>query len=259
MTIIQSIILGLVEGITEFLPVSSTAHLILTSSIMNLPQDTYVSMFEIFIQGGAILAVVLIYWEHLIKNRSIIKHIFISFLPIACAGFLLKDYIKVVLFNSLWVIVVALIVVGLIFFAVEYWIKKSHMKLRKPLSKMTYKDAFIIGLIQSFALIPGVSRAGAVIIGLMLMKYKRSEAALYSFFLAIPTIFSASLYDLMTSDIHLLTTNDLVMLGIGSCVSFVSAAIFVTWFISYLQKHDLRIFAVYRIALGLIVAYFLIK
>lgn len=249
MTLIQALILAFVEGITEFLPVSSTAHLIITSTILGLPQNEYVSFFEVFIQGSAILAVVVIYFEYILKHMKYVSFILASFIPTAIIGLLMHDTIKNVFFQSNELIAYALIGVGVLFVVVEWMIKTKRLKVDQDISDMTYKHAIIIGIIQATAIVPGVSRAGAVIIGMMGLGYKRTESALYSFLLAVPTIVGASVFDLIKTDLSVVQ-GQWGQVAIACVVSFLSAYVFVKWFIGYLQKHTLQIFAAYRILLG---------
>lgn len=257
MTLTQAIILGLVEGVTEFLPISSTAHLIISSKLLSLPQDEFVSFFEVFIQSGAILAVILLYWKTVLEHQDYIAKIIVSFIPTALIGFLMRDTIKDVFFHSDALIGYSLIIVAILFVLVEMYVKKGTLKLSKSLKDMTYQDAFFAGVIQAAAIVPGVSRAGAVIIGLMLMKYKRAEAAIYSFLLAIPTILGASMFDLIETDLAVLTPSNLSALTVGFVVSFISALVFIKWLIGYLQRNSLNGFALYRILIGLGVLFFL--
>lgn len=250
MTLVQALILGVIEGITEFLPISSTAHLIIASNFLKLPQSEFVSFYEVFIQSGAILAVVLLYWKLLAGNRQNLQNILISFIPTAIIGFLMRDIIKDVFFQSNSIIGSALVIVGVVFLYVEYLVSQKKLKLTKDIKDMTTKEALLIGTIQAFAIVPGVSRAGAVIVGMMFMRYKRTDAALYSFLLAVPTIGAAGAYDLIKTDLSLVTEN-LGLIVIGSVVSFVTAFYFVKWLIQYLQNNSLNAFAFYRIAVGM--------
>jgi len=245
-------ILGIVEGITEFIPVSSTAHLIIASTLMGLPQAEFVSFFEVFIQSGAILAVIFLYFDYIRKHQELIPKVLVSFIPTAIIGFIMRDIIKNVFFQSIGIIAAALLLVGVVFIIVEIFIRNNKLVLKKDLTDLKYKDAFLIGLIQSFAVVPGVSRAGAVIVGMMLMKYKRSEAAVFSFLLAIPTIIGASVLDLLKTDPSLFTPVVLRFIGTGFLLSFLSALIFVKWLTRYLQKNSLVIFGVYRIILAIL-------
>ena len=253
MNIFNAVILGLVEGITEFLPVSSTAHLIFTSQILRIQQTDFQKFFEVFIQSGAILAVVFLYIQYVIKNKEIVKKALVSFLPTAAIGYLLYAIIKKVFFETNGLIIGSLIVVGLIFFIIEFLIKKKHLKLTKDLGKVNYFQAFLIGLAQSLAVIPGVSRSGIVMVAMMAMGYKRDESAQYSFLLAVPTILMASLYDFYKMRQTLVfTTNNFLFLGIGFIVSFITAYVTMKWLIAYLKKNSLVIFGIYRLLLAII-------
>jgi len=260
MTLLHTIILGVVEGITEFLPISSTAHLIITSKILQLKQTEFLKLFEVFIQSGAILSVVFLYFNYLLKNKKVILKLFVSFLPTALIGYLFFNIIKDVFFESLWILTIAFFVVGLLFLLIENKIKKGKLNLKNKISDISYKHAFLIGLFQSFAVIPGVSRAGAVIISMLVMGYKRDESAIYSFLLAVPTIAAASIFDLY-KNLNVLSSNvtNIQMLIIGFVVSFISAYFSVKWLIEYLKKNSLLIFGIYRIALAIILVLFFIS
>ncbi len=260
MNIIQAIILGVVEGITEFLPISSTAHLIITSKVLQLKQTEFLKLFEVFIQSGAILSVVFLYFNYLLKNKKVILKLFVSFLPTALIGYIFFNIIKGVFFESLIIIIAALFIVGLLFIFVENKIKRGVLKLNKNVSDLSFFQAFLIGFFQAFAIIPGVSRAGAVIISMLVMRYKRDEAAIYSFLLAIPTIAAASIFDLY-KNLNVLSSSvtNIQMLIIGFVVSFISAYFSVKWLIEYLKKNSLLIFGIYRIALAIILVLFFIS
>lgn len=256
MTILESGMYGIVEGFTEFLPVSSTAHLILLSSLLGIPQNQFTSLFEVVIQAGAILAVVVLYIQYILKHRQVLVHVIYSFIPTAIVGFILHDMIKNVFFKSNTLITIALIGVGVLFLIAEHFIAQKKLKLEKGIEKITPKDAIIIGLCQSLAVVPGVSRAGAVIVSMMFLKYKRTDAAIYSFLLAVPTILAASVLDLLKTDPSILNSSNILLLLVGSTVSFIFALIFVRWLLKYLQNNTLNLFALYRIALGAILLLF---
>ena len=260
MNILQTIILGLVEGITEFLPISSTAHLILTSKLLQLQQTQFLKLFEVFIQSGAILSVFFLYFKYLLKNKDVWLKLFISFIPTAIIGFIFIDLIKNVFFESMWILISAIFIVGLIFIFLENKIKKGVLSLKNKISNISYSHAFLIGTVQALAIIPGVSRAGAVIIVMLLLGYKRDESAIYSFLLALPTIGAASLFDLY-KNIGILSSSitNIQILIIGFIVSFVSAYFSVKWLIEYLKTHSLFVFGIYRIALAIILLLFFIK
>ncbi len=253
MNIIQSIILGVVEGITEFLPVSSTFHLIWTSTFLQLAQSEFVKLFEVFIQGGAILAVIFLYFKEVMRDRILFVKLILSFIPTAVVGFALYKVIKGVFFERIDVTTIAFIIVGILFLLVEYFIQKRWLKIEKNMSKLSYKQAVLVGLIQSFAVLPGVSRAGAVIIGMMFLGYKRSEAAKYSFMLSVPTILAASVYDLYKMrQVAFESSDKMSILLIGFVVAFASAYAVVKWLIQYLQNNSLVFFGWYRILVGII-------
>jgi len=258
MDLLKTIVLGMVEGVTEFLPISSTAHLIITSKLLNISQTDFQKLFEVFIQSGAILAVVFLYFNELRVNFKILKNLFFSFLPTALVGFFLYKVIKNVFFESLILIGVSLILVGIFFIIIEILVNKKKIVLKKKIEEINIFDALIIGLAQSFAVIPGVSRSGVVILSMLILGYQRDQSAKYSFFLSIPTIFMASFYDLYKSkDIFLTNLNQLWMLLIGFFVSFIFALISVKLLLGFLKKNSLIIFGIYRILLAIILFKFL--
>lgn len=258
MDLFRALILGIVEGITEFLPISSTAHLIITSRLLSIPQTDFQKFFEIFIQSGAILAVVLIYIQYIWKNPKVIKSVLISFIPTAIVGFFLHKIIKTVFFESFYLIIGTLFFVGLLFIAFEYLVKNKRIFLNKSINQLSIFQALIIGLVQSLAVIPGVSRAGAVMLGMMIIGYKRDESAVYSFLLAVPTILAAGGFDFYQSrKIIFASLNNIWILIFGFLTSFVFAYISVKWLINYLKKNTLIGFGIYRIMVSL--ALFIVK
>jgi undecaprenyl-diphosphatase len=259
MDLLKTIVLGMVEGVTEFLPISSTAHLIITSKLLNISQTDFQKLFEVFIQSGAILAVVFLYFNELRVNFKILKNLFFSFLPTALIGFFLYKVIKNVFFESLIFIGVSLILVGIFFIIIEILVNKKKIVLKKKIEEINIFDALIIGVAQSLAVIPGVSRAGVVILSMLILGYQRDQSAKYSFFLSIPTIFMASFYDLYKSkDILLTNLNQVGLLLIGFFVSFIFALISVKWLIGFLKKNSLVIFGIYRLIIGIIILKFLL-
>ncbi len=251
MNILNVFILGLVEGITEFLPISSTAHLIITSKLLNISQTEFQKFFEVFIQSGAILAVVFIYWKVILDNRKLMINIILSFIPTAVIGVLLHKIIKNVFFQSFTLIAGSLFFIGLLFIVFEFLLKKKIIKIDKKISQMTIIQALMIGLGQSLAVVPGVSRAGIVILTMMVLGFNREESALYSFILAVPTLLAASALDFIKTNPQLIFSgsNPLFLL-IGLVVSFFSALLAIKWFIGYLQKNSLTYFGIYRIILS---------
>lgn len=253
MTIIQSIVLGIVEGITEFLPVSSTFHLINAANLLKIKQTDFVKLFEVFIQSGAILAVLFLYFKELKNNSSLIKKICVSFAPTAVIGFVLYKVIKQVFFESQYLMIAVFIFIAFLFLIIEILVKKGFIQIKHTLNNFSYKQALLIGLFQSIAIIPGVSRSGIVILVMMFLGFKRDESAKFSFMLAIPTIFAASIFDLYKMRyIALSNFENIGILLIGFLVSFIFAYISVRWFIKFLQTNTLVSFGIYRLIVAII-------
>lgn len=251
-----ALILGIVEGLTEFLPISSTAHLIITNRLLGLSQNEYWKFFEIFVQVGAIMAVITVYFQELFKHKQNIKLLF-SFLPTAIVGLLFYNVIKNVFFNSLILIALSLIGFGLVFLLIEYLINKKQLILTKNLNNLTIRQAMIIGLAQSLAVIPGVSRSGAALVGSLLLGYSRQEAAKYSFLLAVPTIILAALFDLLKTDFNVVSSNVGITL-VGLVSAYLSALFVIKWFLHFLKNNSLVVFGIYRIIVGILLLIFLI-
>jgi undecaprenyl-diphosphatase len=255
--LLKAAILGLVEGATEFIPVSSTGHLIVVSNWLGLV-DERAKTFNIFIQLGAILAIVWLYRTRLARSvaearrdsngRRLIINLLVAFLPAAIVGFLAHDWIKSRLFNPS-VVALALIVGGIFILLIERWRPRSVVD---DVNQVPTRSALGVGLAQVLSLIPGTSRSGATIMGGYALGLSRTAATEFSFLLAIPVMFAATGYDLLKSW-ALLAAPDLPMFAIGFVVSFVSALIVVRLFLSYVSKHSFRAFAWYRIVLGVIV------
>jgi undecaprenyl-diphosphatase len=259
MDLLKTIVVGMVEGVTEFLPISSTAHLIIISKLLNISQTDFQKLFEVFIQSGAILSVVFLYFNKLKGNFKILKNLFFSFLPTALVGFFLYKVIKNAFFESLNLIVFSLFFVGILFIIIEILVNKKKIVLKKKIEEINIFDALIIGVAQSLAVVPGVSRAGVVILSMLILGYQRDQSAKYSFLLSIPTIFMASFYDLYKSkDILLTNLNRFGILLIGFFVSFIFALISVKWLIGFLKKNSLVIFGIYRVLIGIIILKFLL-
>lgn len=258
MNFFESILLGAIEGITEFMPISSTAHLILFSDLLKINQTQFQKFFEVFIQTGAILAVFALYFDYLKKNRYLLLKILVSFLPTAFFGIFLYKLIKNIFFDSRPLIIFSLIFVGIIFLLVEFLIKKNYLKVDREIDELNYKSAFLIGLFQSVAVLPGVSRAGAVILGMLFLGFKRKDAVFYSFLLALPTIVSASLFDFYKSGMHLaFSAREIIYLLSGFLSSFVFALFSIKFLISYVQTHKLTAFGFYRIIIGILFILFI--
>jgi len=258
---IKAIIMGLVEGFTEFLPISSTGHLILAGSLLGFTTEK-AKVFDIAIQAGAILAVM---WEYRARiavvtsgmftqprQQKFVVNLIVAFLPAAILGFLFSKAIKAHLFTP--VPVASAFIVGAL---VILWAERRHRTLPgshriESVDDMTMMDAFKVGCAQCFALIPGTSRSGSTIIGGMLFGLSRKAATEFSFFLAIPTLLAATVYSVV-KERHLLSLSDLPLFGLGGLAAFVSAFLCVRWLLRYISTHDFTFFAWYRIVFGVIV------
>lgn len=251
MTIFQTIIAGLVEGVTEFLPISSTGHLILLDFILKIPNTEFVKSFNIAIQLGAILAVVILYAKRLWSNRPLLGKVIIAFIPTAILGLAFYKIIKTYLLGSPLVVVVALALGGVVLLIVESWFKERKVGEGKPLETMTYREAIIIGLAQAVAMIPGVSRSAATIVGGLLVGFSRVAIVEFSFMLAIPTMLAATGLDLLKSGTTF-TGGEWFSLLIGFAISFFVALLAIKWLLRYVQNHNFNLFAIYRIVLALV-------
>lgn len=241
----SAFILGIVEGITEFLPISSTGHLILTSKLLSISQNEFTKSFEIVIQSGAILSIIVLYFRKIISNPKMILYIIIGFIPSGVFGLLFYKFIKQYLFST-FVVSLMLIIWGIIFILVEFLLKGRYYKLQ-----IDAKTALLIGFFQCFALIPGTSRSGATIIGGMLLGLSRKDATEFSFLLSVPTIIIASAYDLIKEK-SIIFNSDIYVLLVGFITSFIFAYISVKWLINFVSKHSLVVFGIYRIIIGII-------
>jgi undecaprenyl-diphosphatase len=261
MLVLKALVLGIVEGVTEFLPISSTGHLIVASALLNYPEASR-ETFEIFIQLGAILAVVWNFRLHLIdlvrrapRQRSasgLIAKALLAFVPAAVVGFLFHRVIEAWLFRP-GVVAATLIIGGVVILIVE---RRTWQFTVHDIERLQWRNALWVGTAQVLSLVPGVSRAGATIIGGMLAGLDRPVATQFSFYLSIPTMFAASLYSLFKAR-HLLAASDALPFAVGFVVSFVSALLVVRAFITYVQRHDFSAFGYYRIAFGLVILAFL--
>ncbi len=255
MDYLQAIILSLVEGLTEFLPISSTGHLVLTSEVLNIPQTEFVKSFEIIIQLGAILAVVFLYFKRLVSNFKLWKTILVAFLPTAVVGLLFYQFIKRVLIGDPAITMWALFIGGIVLIILEKLYKEKDHHINS-LEDISLKQAFLIGLAQSISVVPGVSRAGATIMGGLFFGLKRQTATEFSFLLAIPTVFAASGLDLIKSDFNFSSDQYLILL-VGLVGSFLTALVVIKWLIKYVQTHNFIIFGIYRIVLAILFGIYL--
>lgn len=251
MSFIQALILALVEGLTEFLPVSSTGHMIIASSVLGIAADPFTKMFTIAIQFGAILSVVVLYWRRFFQTIDFYFKLLVAFLPAMVLGLLLNDFIDQLL-EHVEVVAIMLIVGGFIFLFID---KLFHESEENGSSDVTYKTAFKIGLFQTIAMIPGVSRSAATIIGGLTQKLNKKTAAEFSFFLAVPTMMAATSYKLLKFYLEGYTfgSHEISILVFGNLAAFVVAIMAIKSFISYLTSHGFKVFGYYRIAVGIII------
>ena len=279
MDIIKSIILGIIEGITEWLPISSTGHLIIADEFIKLGMtDEFMEMFNVVIQLGAILAVVVIFWNkmwpftadktkgynYITKGNGLIKKdvmdmwfkVIAAMLPAAIVGIPFDNYFEKH-FHNWQVVSAALIAYGVLFIVIEK-INKNRKPKVNSIPELSYKTALLIGCFQALSLIPGTSRSGSTILGAMILGVSRVAGAEFSFFLAVPVMFGASLIKLLKFGFTF-TGMELAVLAVGTLTSFIVSVIAIKFLISYVRRHDFSLFGYYRIALGaLVIAYFLI-
>ncbi|MFZ2763885.1 MAG: undecaprenyl-diphosphatase UppP [Minisyncoccia bacterium] len=249
MTFFDSIILGVIEGLTEFLPISSTAHLVLTAKLLGLEATEFLKSFEIAIQSGAIVAVVFLYWRTLVSKWELNKKIVAAFIPTAIIGLIFYKLVKNVLLESPLVSIYALLIGGIVLVAFEMFHKEKEGDTLE-LENITYKQAVSIGFFQSIAIIPGVSRAAATILGGMLIGIKRRTIVEFSFLLAIPTMAAATGLDLVKSAGQF-SSADFTNLGVGFVVSFAMATVSIKFLLKFIQNHNFTSFGIYRIILAL--------
>jgi undecaprenyl-diphosphatase len=247
MTVFESVIIAIVEGITEFLPVSSTGHMIITQKLLGMDtSDSFTKAFTVSIQLGAILSVLILYWNRFLQSMSFYYKLLVAFLPAAVFGILLSDQIDALL-ESVTVVAVSLVIGGMLLLFIDQWLDKPENQ-----AEVDYPKALKIGLFQCLAMIPGVSRSAATIIGGMTQKLSRKTAAEFSFFLAVPTMFAATakkLLDVYQENPSLLTENISTLL-IGNLVAFVVAMLAIKFFIGYISKYGFKLFGYYRIVVG---------
>ena len=262
MNIVQSIIIAIVEGITEFLPISSTGHMIITQKLLGIEPNEFANLFTVNIQFGAILSVVVLYWKKFIeplrkgktegpwKNRFIARFDFyikllVAFLPAAVFGLIFIDYINMLL-ESVVVVAVSLVLGGIVLVFIDNWFKKPSAD-----QVITYPNAFRIGLFQVISMIPGVSRAAATIIGGLTQRLTKKNAAEFSFFLAVPTMLAASVFELY-KNYQAVSAENIKVLLLGNVVAFIVAMVAIKGFISFLTNHGFKVFGYYRIIIGMV-------
>lgn len=257
MSYLQALIIAIIEGLTEFLPVSSTGHMMIGTAVLGIEATPFVKLFTVAIQLGAILSVVVLYFKRFFRTFNFYIKLLVAFIPAAIAGVLLGDYIDAALENVFGV-AVALFVGGVVLLFVDQWFKNNRLEGEE---RITYPKAFKIGLFQCLALFPGISRSGATIVGGMTQKLTRKTAAEFSFFLAVPTMFAATAKKLLDfyKDGMVLNKEEINLLIFGNVVAFIVALLAIKSFIGFLNRHGFKGFGWYRIIVGLtiIALYFL--
>lgn len=256
MTLFDALILGALEGVTEFLPISSTGHLILASQLLGLEQTNAHKAFEVAIQLGSILAVLFLYTKKLLQDKILWLKIAVAFLPAGALGFLFYKQIKALF--GVETVSIMLIAGGIVFLLFEYLRKDKAIDAGKDIKELSMKQAFIVGIFQSLSMIPGTSRSGATLIGGLLMGLNRKSAAEFSFLLAIPTMIIATAYDLFKHR-NEMVVDDYFMLSIAFVTAFVFALATVKLFIAFVSRHTFIPFAIYRIIIGIIFFYFVVS
>lgn len=251
MDFLQALILAVIEGLTEFLPVSSTGHMIIGSSVMGIQSDPFVKLFTVCIQLGAILSVVVLYFKRFFKTINFYIKLVVAFIPAAIFGVLLSDKIDEMLESPLTV-GVSLVIGGIILLFVDKWFNQPTITVEEDISYLT---ALKIGFFQCLAMIPGVSRSGASIVGGMSQKLSRKAAAEFSFFLAVPTMFAATAKKLLDffKEGHTISTEQIQLLAFGNVVAFIIALLAIKSFIGYLNRNGFKLFGWYRIIVGAII------
>jgi undecaprenyl-diphosphatase len=247
MNILHSILLGIIEGITEFLPVSSTGHLILAGQLLRVPDSAFLKSFEIIIQFGAILAVVVLYWKTLWKLETI-KKLIVAFIPTGIIGLALYRVVKTYLLASVSLVAWMLLIGGIILILFERWYASRAQEGGEEIS---YKQAFYIGLFQALAIVPGVSRSAATIVGGLSVGLKRATIVEFSFLLAVPTMLAATVLDVYKSS-SVFSMHDIRVLSVGFVVAFIVAMASIVFLLRYVRKHTFAPFGVYRILLAVV-------
>jgi len=245
MTWLQALIIAIVEGITEFLPISSTGHMIITEAVLGIEPSEFSKTFIVNIQFGAILSVIVLYWKNFFASLDFYYKLFVAFLPAAVVGYLAGDLIDRML-GSVLVVAISLVVGGIVLLFIEEWFKNTAEKGKND---VTYSSALKIGFFQCIAMIPGISRSAATTIGGMTQKLNRKAAAEFSFFLAVPTMFAASAYKLI-ENYKSINIHNIPILVFGNVIAFIIALLAIRTFINYLTRHGFKLFGWYRIFLG---------
>ncbi|HOD12648.1 MAG TPA: undecaprenyl-diphosphatase UppP [Candidatus Omnitrophota bacterium] len=249
MNILDAVFLGIIEGLTEFLPVSSTGHLMITARLLKVPTTEFLKSFEIAIQLGAISSVIVLYFRSLVLDHEIIKRVCVAFLPTAVIGLALYKVIKNYLLGDVRIVLLSLFLGG-IFLIVFETFRRPRPEAEEKIEAITYRQAFLIGIAQSLAVIPGVSRSAATIIAGLMLGLKRTTIAEFSFLLAVPTMLAATALDLLKTA-HQFTREEAGLLAVGLLVSFLVALASIKFFLSFIKKNSFITFGVYRILIAI--------
>ncbi|GAA3946447.1 undecaprenyl-diphosphate phosphatase [Hymenobacter algoricola] len=256
----HAVLLAIVEGLTEFLPISSTGHMIITSALLGIPVTAFTKLYLVVIQLGAILSVLAVYWKRFFQSFDFYLKLLVAFLPIVVVGLLLKKHIDALL-DSVTTVAVMLLVGGVVLLFVDKWFpQETPQEGGRPVTNPSFKEALLIGLFQCLAVVPGVSRSAATIIGGLTQKLTRRAAAEFAFFLAMPTMAAAAVKDVYdyykdahaqgTDLAHLFTAEQLKQLALGNVVAFVVALLAIQVFVGFVTKYGFRAFGIYRIIVG---------
>lgn len=251
MSIFEAIVIAIVEGITEFMPISSTGHMIITQTLLKVQSDEFLKTFIVNIQFGAILSVVVLYWRRFVQSFDFYLKLFVAFIPAAVIGFLFAKKVDMML-GSVLIVAISLIIGGVVLIWSDFWFQNKQKK-----NEISYLTAFLIGLFQCIALVPGVSRSASTIIGGLVQGLDRKTATEFSFFLAVPTMFAAAAYKLLQG-YNTITNEHIFLLLVGNVVSFVVALLAIKTFLTILQRTGFRWFGVYRIIVGTVIMYLLL-
>lgn len=247
---LQALILGIVEGITEFLPISSTAHLILVGDLLGIDASNFAKSFDIIIQLGAILAVMVLYWKQFLR-WEVLKRLVVAFIPTGVIGVLVYQFAKDFLLGNTTLVLSTLFVGGLVLIAFEYWYKEKEQAI-EDLAHISYAQCLALGVFQAIAIVPGVSRSAATIVGGLLLGLKRKTIVEFSFLLAVPTMVAATGLDLI-KNLDQFTSDQVSSLTIGFICAFITAILAIKLLLAYVRKHTFTAFGIYRVALVLLV------
>lgn len=257
MSVLHSIILGIVEGITEFLPISSTGHLILAGDILNIQPSDFLKSFEIVIQLGAILSVVFLYWQKFLFDRETIKKVVVALLPTLAVGALFYKIVKTYFLGNETIVLWSLMIGGIVLIVFEIFHREKESAVSE-IKNITFKQSLAIGAFQSIAIIPGVSRSASTIIGGLILGLERKTIVEFSFLLAVPTMLAASTLDLY-KNYQLFSMDQFGVLAIGFVVSFFVALLSIKWLVKFIQNHSFIGFGIYRILAAILFWFFVLR